>query len=42
MMVWNRSADKARATGLKVAETPAELAAASEGGDQHARRRDRP
>ena len=30
MMVWNRSADKARATGLKVAETPAELAAASE------------
>jgi len=30
MMVWNRSADKARATGLKVAQTPAELAAASE------------
>jgi 3-hydroxyisobutyrate dehydrogenase len=30
MMVWNRSADKARATGLKVANTPAELAAGSE------------
>jgi 3-hydroxyisobutyrate dehydrogenase len=30
MMVWNRSADKARAMGLKVAQTPAELAAASE------------
>ena len=30
MMVWNRSADKARATGLQVASTPAELAAASE------------
>lgn len=30
MMVWNRSADKARATGLKVAATPAELAGASE------------
>src|SRR5882762_3795825 len=30
MMVWNRSADKARATGLKVAQTPDELAAASE------------
>ena len=30
MMVWNRSADKARATGLKMASTPAELAAASE------------
>jgi 3-hydroxyisobutyrate dehydrogenase len=30
MMVWNRSAGKARATGLKMAETPAELAAASE------------
>ena len=30
MMVWNRTPDKARATGLKVAGTPAELAAASE------------
>jgi len=30
MMVWNRTLDKARATGLKVAETPAALAAASE------------
>lgn len=30
MMVWNRSADKARATGLKVAAGPAELAAQSE------------
>ena len=30
MMVWNRTPDKARATGLKVANTPAELAAASE------------
>jgi 3-hydroxyisobutyrate dehydrogenase len=30
MMVWNRTPDKARATGLKVAETPAALAAASE------------
>ncbi|HYL23581.1 MAG TPA: NAD(P)-dependent oxidoreductase [Burkholderiales bacterium] len=30
MMVWNRSADKARATGLKIAQTPAELAAGSE------------
>jgi 3-hydroxyisobutyrate dehydrogenase len=30
MMVWNRSPDKARATGLKVAPTPAALAAASE------------
>jgi 3-hydroxyisobutyrate dehydrogenase len=30
MMVWNRSLDKARATALKVAQTPAELAAASE------------
>ena len=30
MMVWNRSADKARATGLKVAGNPAELAAACE------------
>jgi 3-hydroxyisobutyrate dehydrogenase len=30
MIVWNRSADKARATGLKMASTPAELAAASE------------
>lgn len=28
--VWNRTPDKARATGLKVAETPADLAAASE------------
>ena len=30
MMVWNRTADKARATGLKVAPTPADLAAACE------------
>jgi len=30
LMVWNRTPDKARATGLKVAETPAALAAASE------------
>lgn len=30
MMVWNRSADKARATGLKVAADPAELASQSE------------
>ena len=30
MMVWNRTADKAKATGLKVAPTPAALAAASE------------
>jgi 3-hydroxyisobutyrate dehydrogenase len=30
MMVWNRSADKARATGLKVAQSPAELADGSE------------
>ena len=30
MMVWNRNADKARATGLKVADTPAQLAAACE------------
>jgi len=30
IMVWNRSADKARATGLKVAATPAALADASE------------
>jgi 3-hydroxyisobutyrate dehydrogenase len=30
MMVWNRSADKAKATGLKVAPTPADLAAGSE------------
>jgi len=30
MMVWNRSADKARATGFKVAATPAELATGSE------------
>jgi len=27
MIVWNRSADKAKATGLKVASTPADLAA---------------
>lgn len=30
MMVWNRSPGKARATGLRVAETPAELASGSE------------
>ena len=30
MMVWNRSLDKARATGFPVAETPALLAAGSE------------
>ncbi|HYR33105.1 MAG TPA: NAD(P)-dependent oxidoreductase, partial [Burkholderiales bacterium] len=30
MMVWNRTPDKARATGLKVAPTPADLAAGSE------------
>jgi 3-hydroxyisobutyrate dehydrogenase len=30
MMVWNRSPDKAKATGLKVAPTPADLAAGSE------------
>ena len=30
MMVWNRSADKARATGFKVAETPQALASSSE------------
>jgi 3-hydroxyisobutyrate dehydrogenase len=30
IMVWNRSADKARATGLKVAETPQALAAGCE------------
>ena len=30
MMVWNRSADKARATGFKVAETPQALAEACE------------
>jgi 3-hydroxyisobutyrate dehydrogenase len=30
MMVWNRNADKARATGLKVAETPQALAAGCE------------
>ena len=30
MMVWNRSADKAKATGLKVAATPADLAAGSD------------
>jgi 3-hydroxyisobutyrate dehydrogenase len=30
MMVWNRNADKARATGLKVADSPQALAEASE------------
>ena len=30
MMVWNRSADKARATGFKVAETPQALASSCE------------
>ena len=30
MMVWNRTPDKAKATGLKVAPTPADLAAGSE------------
>jgi 3-hydroxyisobutyrate dehydrogenase len=30
IMVWNRTPDKARATGLKVAAAPADLAAASE------------
>jgi 3-hydroxyisobutyrate dehydrogenase len=30
MMVWNRSADKARATGFRVAETPAHLASSCE------------
>jgi len=30
MMVWNRTPDKARATGLKVAATPADLAAGSD------------
>ena len=30
MMVWNRNADKARATGLKVAETPQALAGGCE------------
>src|SRR3954463_11859252 len=30
MMVWNRTPDKARATGLPTAATPAELAAANE------------
>jgi len=30
MMVWNRSSDKARATGFQVAQSPAELAAGSE------------
>ncbi len=30
MMVWNRTPDKAKATGLRVAATPAELAAASD------------
>src|SRR5437763_9415329 len=30
VMVWNRTPDKARATGLKVAQAPADLAAASD------------
>jgi 3-hydroxyisobutyrate dehydrogenase len=30
MMVWNRTADKARATGLRLADNPAQLAAGSE------------
>ncbi len=30
MMVWNRTPDKAKATGLRVAATPAELAAGSD------------
>ena len=30
MMVWNRTPDKAQATGLKVAKTPADLAVASD------------
>jgi 3-hydroxyisobutyrate dehydrogenase len=30
MMVWNRTPDKAKATGLKVAQTPADLAAGAE------------
>ena len=30
MMVWNRSADKARATGFRVAQSPAELASSCE------------
>jgi len=30
MMVWNRSADKAKATGFRVAQTPAQLASACE------------
>jgi 3-hydroxyisobutyrate dehydrogenase len=30
MMVWNRTPDKAKATGLKVAPTPADLAAGAE------------
>jgi len=30
MMVWNRTLDKARASDLKVAETPAALAAGSD------------
>src|SRR5262245_65253208 len=30
MMVWNRSADKARATGFKVADSPHSLAAGCE------------
>src|SRR5258708_25906694 len=30
MMVWNRTPDKAQATGLKAAQTPADLAAGSD------------
>jgi 3-hydroxyisobutyrate dehydrogenase len=30
MMVWNRTSDKARATGFRVAQSPAELASGSE------------
>src|SRR5205085_11473774 len=30
VMAWNRTPDKARATGLKVAQTPADLAAGSD------------
>src|SRR5258708_9032109 len=30
MMVWNRTPDKAKATGLQVAQTPADLAAGSD------------
>src|SRR5258708_12178662 len=32
MMVWNRTPDKAQATGLKAAQTPADLAAGSDPG----------